>query len=58
VLEPGGHKIGVQVTEVNHKIADIEEYAKFNNLLGVITVTSGVTVEAADTVDRTGLWPT
>jgi hypothetical protein len=36
-----------------YKIADLELYAKFNNLLGVITVTSRVTAKAADTVDRT-----
>jgi hypothetical protein len=58
---PGGHKIGEQAIQAVNEITVLEEYAKLNNLTGIITVASGLTAMVADlsltvSADGTYVW--
>jgi hypothetical protein len=58
---PRSCKIGGQATQAVFKITVLDEYAKVNDLMGIIAVTSRVTAKVAnlsltDTVEGTYLW--
>jgi hypothetical protein len=44
----GGRKIGCQATQTVYEITVLEEYAKLNDLMGTITVASGLSAKVAD----------
>ncbi len=58
---PRSRKIGGQATQAVFKITVLDEYAKVNDLMGIIAITSGVTAKVdnlslTDTVEGTYLW--
>jgi hypothetical protein len=59
VLElPGGQTIGGQAKQTIYEITVLEEYAKLNDLIGTITVASGLTAKVADLSLQTRRGPT